>query len=756
MKLEQLRALNTELGLDLSEEHVSTQIYYFHPDKWNRLVDQTEPTEPIKSNLQECRNTGRPLKPINSRTAWFPVLDQTSIVEITFSTRPNAARITAFARRLEQIQRRAVNSYKVSHNPLTHLLARDAFREYLEEIIGEQPEQVSGSEQTQDTLNDRFLAVLALDIDHFKQINDTHGHLYGDQVLRAFARRLENLAKRIQKDESVEVRAAHPSGEEFFIAISGRVSLEDINRFSQNFLAAISADALPNEAEWETLSREFPHPKPPPPLQERTVSASIGVATRRCGPALDAKSENITKLIEAADAALYRAKGGGRNQVIHFDTILTNCGRVLEHERNSQIIAIDIGTNVGVSVGQEFKVFPPTFTGKKKFSITDGRTTRTLGTYPRVELTTITIFAVQPELSFGYISNGEKVTVEIEVGSALEAIPLGSIGHLLTGASRFFTTSNQQIKVGDVKELQSFIDEKSKSSPSIVVLRFKAGQEYLKKYGSAALNSALARLYEEASKHFTNARALSILDAQSIAFGFSNTTYPIEEIKEFAQGMNGELSELRLTAGCFYSSEIEAQNEEDHVRLVQANSLEYARYAAADHAAEPEKVVERFTTETAYRILAALRDAKAFKQGYADFLTLRSLGVDCAPILNLGGLLAGGEGKFGDAYSLYEAASSKLPNIEVYKTNMLTAAYSLGDVDKGLSIMEGFSDEQIMNTQTSHPYGFVCYARLLAKAKLSGLPSFNEERFQMVAGPALTVKGYENTKASQIIRDAMA
>ena len=59
------------------------------------------------------------------------------------------------------------------------------------------------------------IGVIAIDIDHFKQVNDTYGHLYGDIVLRSLAVRLETLLRRLSEEMGLELLPAHPSGEEF-------------------------------------------------------------------------------------------------------------------------------------------------------------------------------------------------------------------------------------------------------------------------------------------------------------------------------------------------------------------------------------------------------------------------------------------------------------------------------------------------------------------------------------------------------------
>ncbi len=132
----------------------------------------------------------------------------------------------------------------------------------------------------------RRLAVMLLDIDHFKQVNDTHGHFAGDQVLDLVARRLR-----------AQVRAgdllARIGGEEFLVALPDSDSATALARAEQ--LRAAIAD------------HSFAVGGDTPPL---AITLSVGIALAAPGMAETAQS-----LLDRADAALYGAKAHGRDQV---------------------------------------------------------------------------------------------------------------------------------------------------------------------------------------------------------------------------------------------------------------------------------------------------------------------------------------------------------------------------------------------------------------------------------------------------------
>ncbi len=127
------------------------------------------------------------------------------------------------------------------------------------------------------------LAAVMLDLDHFKQINDSHGHAAGDAVLRQCA----DILMRTARATDIPVRFG---GEEFIVFIVGAGALG----------AAEFAERLRRAIEEHAFDVGIGHPLP--------VTASLGVATRKAG-------ENMDALIRRADEALYIAKSNGRNQV---------------------------------------------------------------------------------------------------------------------------------------------------------------------------------------------------------------------------------------------------------------------------------------------------------------------------------------------------------------------------------------------------------------------------------------------------------
>ena len=134
------------------------------------------------------------------------------------------------------------------------------------------------------------LAVALLDLDRFKRINDTHGHLIGDEVLREIAQLMSGMLR--------EYDLAGRFGGEEFVMLLPQTRATDAFKIADRVRARIAE--LPIRAS----------------NGERVlVTVSIGVA------ALDAGSNReLTELLAAADAALYRAKASGRDQVQMIST----------------------------------------------------------------------------------------------------------------------------------------------------------------------------------------------------------------------------------------------------------------------------------------------------------------------------------------------------------------------------------------------------------------------------------------------------
>jgi len=134
------------------------------------------------------------------------------------------------------------------------------------------------------------LTCLMIDVDHFKRINDGHGHLAGDEVLQQVARRIGGAVR------GSDV-AARYGGEEFVILLPGT------GHEAAAMLAERIRRAVADETFWITSSAE--------PL---SVTVSIGVAEHRPGDQADNLDPAGERLLGSADAALYEAKAGGRNR----------------------------------------------------------------------------------------------------------------------------------------------------------------------------------------------------------------------------------------------------------------------------------------------------------------------------------------------------------------------------------------------------------------------------------------------------------
>jgi diguanylate cyclase (GGDEF)-like protein len=159
------------------------------------------------------------------------------------------------------------------------------------------------------TQSGKQLALLFLDLDNFKLVNDQHGHDAGDALLRIFAQRVQSvLARHQQAHPHTEAAFARLSGDEFAILLVASVG--------NDTLAALTDAVL-------GLCRGGFH------LEERTYPVSVSIGTAR----YPADADSITQLLTRADTAMYQAKAEGKNVAVAFSAEL--------EQRNQRIRVIE-------------------------------------------------------------------------------------------------------------------------------------------------------------------------------------------------------------------------------------------------------------------------------------------------------------------------------------------------------------------------------------------------------------------------------
>ena len=198
--------------------------------------------------------------------------------EIIHLKEENAMLSAAHAELITQIEELSKNAF---YDRLTGLKSRAFFEEEMKYILGNffkkkySPERRESDEESED------ICLIIFDIDHFKNVNDSLGHLAGDEVLKTVSKTIKDSVR----DFDI---AARWGGEEVVVALVGTDVQEAIKK----------ADAI-REKISKIKFEQYP---------ELKVTASAGVASA-------SDFEDQASLFNAADKAMYESKNNGRNQV---------------------------------------------------------------------------------------------------------------------------------------------------------------------------------------------------------------------------------------------------------------------------------------------------------------------------------------------------------------------------------------------------------------------------------------------------------
>lgn len=172
---------------------------------------------------------------------------------------------------------------QANYDNLTGLANRDLFLKSLSHEM----------EMVQDSISRDSLVLLFLDLDNFKDFNDSYGHDFGDEVLRHAA---DVLTKTCRNADLI----ARYAGDEFIILLSGEFPKKDLKRFVDRLLSKLNVPYPINGVDCR-------------------LSASIGIVQ------YPKDAENASDLLKKADQAMYAAKAAGRNQYHYYvDDISSN------------------------------------------------------------------------------------------------------------------------------------------------------------------------------------------------------------------------------------------------------------------------------------------------------------------------------------------------------------------------------------------------------------------------------------------------
>jgi diguanylate cyclase (GGDEF)-like protein/PAS domain S-box-containing protein len=275
---------------------------FFTPEQLQEAHNQLDrlrrgEVERLRNNIEVVRGDGS--------TVWA----RTNTVPLQVPGSSDQLVLTSFENVTETYTQRLELEHAATHDALTGVANRSALTEFIHHLFERDLE---------------YPPMLVLDLDHFKTVNDSHGHAVGDEVLRIVAQRIRSEMR------SVDL-VARLGGDEFAVVIP-RLDADGAHHIARRLVSAIGA---------------------PMHVDGRSLVQTVSV-----GGVLGAGVLNETDLLVRADRALYVAKGQGRNSYMFFDRTL--------HDEVLRRVALEGELRVAIEQSQLAVNFQP------EFSASDG------------------------------------------------------------------------------------------------------------------------------------------------------------------------------------------------------------------------------------------------------------------------------------------------------------------------------------------------------------------------------------------------
>jgi diguanylate cyclase (GGDEF)-like protein len=562
---------------------------------------------------------------------------------------------------VDSVARMVGAEYSASRDVLTGLRNGAALSRYFETMRLPKP----ANEGELATSHNR-LTLLALDVDHFKQVNDSYGHQWGDVVLLALALRLEAFADLHRMTPSIrDVVVSRPSGEEFIVVVTSDWDKHDELQFAKDLCVFVADGQLPDPeclktkraAELAAVVSKLPEPR------NRHCTISIGVSGIQLGPETD-PGHLLHAMRERSDGALYRAKSFGRNRACHYDDILDRLGRVVAHHQDANIVVIDLGKDAGVEVSQEFLVFHPEFTGDKPFEVFDGRSLKSMGNYPRLPSGRVEVVEVQEQVSFCRVHEN-KLRTDFPKNSHLQAVKYGDFLHLTDSEPKDILSQDEFLC-----ELDPYA-----SAVSRVVCCFQVRSNTP---GQALLHDTLALLFRRVRASLGAGTIIGRgRPGELTALWHGHSMLELERLAVGVVESDRYHSSVSVTCGLG----LQDRSAEDIIAGRSGHfALTCARAASQEAFIEDTRVLQ-YSDDVGLRYLQRQRHGSLAVDGFAFYKELAAFDRATAAIHNSASVVCWSLGpKYGqDAQQTASRAAELDPDNGIYNANAVMAHYAVGN-----------------------------------------------------------------------------